>query len=419
MHLNPDIDALLRSMNHASLPGIDLSLARMWQLLAALRNPQQHVPPVIHLAGTNGKGSTLAFLRAIFAAAGQRAHSYTSPHLVRFNERIYLAGCEISDAQLLPLLQQVAAAHIPATFFEATTAAAFLAFAQHAADILLLETGLGGRLDATNVVARPRATVITPIGFDHQEFLGNTLAAIAAEKAGIMKPDVPCVVGAQPPEVVETLVKAAHRIGCPLLLHGRDWEYHQTAEGFTLHIAGEQFQAKTPALIGPHQFHNAALALASAHMAGLALSPAVLASPAQARWPARLQPLHFGPLVKAWNGSVYLDGGHNPHAAQMLADWIAPGKVAMIAGMMRRKDATAFFTTLQPYISALVTVPIAGEDAYEPEALAAIARGCGIAFARPAASPAEALPLLQECHDQPLLIAGSLFLAGEILKNHG
>lgn len=406
-------------MNHASLPGIDLSLERMWALLAALGNPQQRVPPVIHLAGTNGKGSTLAFLRAIYGATGQRVHSYTSPHLVRFNERIHQAEREISDAELLPLLQQVAATQIPATFFEATTAAAFLAFAQYEADILLLETGLGGRLDATNVVAKPLATAITPIGLDHQEFLGGTLAAIALEKAGIMKTGVPCVVGAQPPEVARTLMDAAKRVDCPLLVHGRDWEYAQTADGFMLSIAGEQFFAALPSLIGPHQFHNAALALVTAHAAGLKLSASVLASTAQAQWPARLQRLNYGPLVTAWDGPVYLDGGHNPHAARALAAWLGPRRVPMIVGMMRRKDAAAFFTPLQPHIAALATVPITGEDAYDPQALAAIAQDCGIASAMQAATPDEALRLLQDCHGEPLLIAGSLFLAGEILKNHG
>ena len=217
MHVNPAINALLQAMNNPALPSVDLSLVRVKELLKLLGNPEKKLPPVIHIAGTNGKGSTLAFLRAIYEAAGYRVHAYTSPHLVRFNERIVLAGHEISDDGLIDILTRVRDTDYAVTYFEATTAAAFLAFSEHMADVLLLETGLGGRLDATNVVENPIATIITPVDYDHMEFLGTSLAAIAAEKAGIMKRDAPCFIGEQKPEAREILKRyaAPHR-KCPI-----------------------------------------------------------------------------------------------------------------------------------------------------------------------------------------------------------
>lgn len=418
MHVNPSINALLQRIHHPSLPGIDLSLARMETLLATLGNPQWQLPPVVHLAGTNGKGSTLAFMQAMLGAMGYRVHSYTSPHLVRFNERIVLNGEPIADAALEPLLQQVLDTRIDATFFEATTAAAFLAFAQTPADYVLLETGLGGRLDATNMVPDPAVTVITPINFDHMEFLGTTLAAIAAEKAGILKPGRPCVAGVQAAEANAVLTARAQDLTCPLFLAGRDWHYRHDNDGVVVQCGASAWRLPLPSLPGPHQIHNAALASVALHVLLPQANDTAWAAVADTHWPARLQRLRHGPLVEGWAGPVYLDGGHNTHAAQALAAWIGDGQVAMLCGMMRRKDAAAFLAALAGRVARLVAVPIPGEDAYAPEELAMLARAQGLEAAA-ATDYREALALLQGCHSQPLLITGSLFLAGEILKTHG
>jgi dihydrofolate synthase/folylpolyglutamate synthase len=424
--MNTRIHTLLQSLLQGA--HIDLSLSRIETLLAALGNPQHQLPPVIHLAGTNGKGSTLAFLRAIYTAAGYRVHAYTSPHLVRFNERIMVAGCDISDDQLLPLLEAVAPLikKNPATFFEATTAVALLAFARSPADILLLETGLGGRLDATNVVPSPLATVITPIDFDHMDFLGDTIEKIAAEKAGIIKANVPCFTGAQRPQAAAVLASVAAQKSAPLLAHSEYWTYD--AHPHALHVsAGDQsYRLPLPGLLGAHQHHNAALAsvvaMGCAQRLPIAMD-AIATGIRTANWPARLQHLRRGPIVACWGDAVYLDGGHNASAAQTLAHWLAalPHPVTLVCGMMARKDAEAFLTPLAPHVAQFIAVPVVGEgDAHPPEHLAAIARKLGIARVS-ACHDVRELPILlsQQKIASPLLIAGSLFLAGELLKNHG
>jgi dihydrofolate synthase/folylpolyglutamate synthase len=427
MHENPAIAALLNGLNNPSLPAIDLSLTRMQQLLAALGNPEHKLPPVIHLAGTNGKGSTQAFLRAIYQAAGYRVHAYTSPHLVRFNERMVIAGQEVSDDYLLQLLQRVSdAAHtIPVTFFEATTAASFLAFSQHSADVLLLETGLGGRLDATNLVAKPIATIITPIDYDHMEFLGNSLSEIAGEKAGIMKADAPCFAGAQKPEAREVLKRTARKVECALHLHDFDWNYEANSKGLRVHSGANAWDLPLPSLAGAHQLHNAALAsVVAMNLPQLPITPEALAKGiASATWPARLQKLKHGPLVDAWAacGDVYLDGGHNTSAAETLRAWMEARKspVTLVWGMMKRKDAHAFLQPLLPYLARVIAVPIEGNESYPPHALADIAREMGVNDVHTAASLADATQLLAPAANATLLVAGSLFLAGEVLKNHG
>ena len=426
MHVNPQINALLHSM----LPGarIDLSRGRMERFLAALGNPQNKLPPVIHLAGTNGKGSTQAFLRAIYEAAGYRVHAYTSPHLVRFNERIVITGKEITDAQLLPLLERVkqASASVPVTFFEVTTAAAFLAFAEHEADVVLLETGLGGRLDATNMVAHPMATVITPVDFDHMEFLGDTLEKIAGEKAGIIKSGSICIAGAQPEEALSAITHIAAEKQAPLIAHGVDWRYASSASAIGV-VCGEQsWSLPLPSLAGEHQHHNAALASVVAQQCQKHLAvtdTAIREGIGHARWPGRLQRLSKGPLVEAWGarGDVYLDGGHNASAAQALAEWMAlhHQPITLVWGMMARKDAAAFLNHFSPHIARVIAVPVEGEGAaHTPDSLAAIATAAGI----------KETAACDDIHHVPnhltgeakgtLLIAGSLFLAGEILKTH-
>ena len=401
------IDRLLAGLNNPALPWIDLSLARMEKLLAALGDPQKRLPPVIHVAGTNGKGSTIAYLRAIYEAAGYQVHVYTSPHLVRFNERIVLAGEEISDALLEQYLQRVAdkaVAECACTYFEATTVAAFLAFAERPADILLLEVGLGGRKDATNVAENVVASIITPIGIDHKDFLGDTVDKIAAEKAGILRASVPCITAPQVPEAMEVLAEKAAALGAPL------------------HRAPTRWEGVAPALPGEHQRLNAALAaeVAAVLAERFPVTKAQLAQGiAHARWPARLQRLAHGPLVAGWGtrGAVMLDGGHNAHAAAALAAWIRaqPVPVVAICGLMRRKEAPEFLAPLAAAAARLVFIPIPGAaDAYDPRDLQALVPGAAVADSAEAA-----LAPLADVEKGTLLVAGSLHLAGELLKNHG
>ena len=292
-HPNSRIDALLSQIASPRLGVIDLSLDRMVQLLAALGNPQDRLPPVVHVAGTNGKGSLLAYLKAMMEAGGYAVHRYTSPHLVRFNERIEIGGSAISDAQLLPVLERVAQAaeSHPVTFFEATTAAAFLAFSQFPADVLLLETGLGGRLDATNVIFKPLLTAITPISMDHTEYLGNTLAQIAAEKAGILKDGVPCVTGPQPAEAQAVIASKAAHWHAPLLSYGDNWSVAHQKDVLLYRSDQSELIFPMPSLPGAHQIYNAGTAIACMQaLKDFSVPPEKMGQAiAGAFWPARLQ----------------------------------------------------------------------------------------------------------------------------------
>lgn len=410
---------------------IDLSLDRVSRLLDRLGRPQDALPPVVHLAGTNGKGSTLAFLGAIAEAAGARVHRYTSPHLVRFNERIVLAGREIDDPTLAALLDEVERvnAGAPITFFEVTTAAAFLAFARTPADLVLLETGLGGRLDATNVVTRPALCVITPIGMDHEAFLGDTLGAIAGEKAGILKPGVAAVIAPQAPEATRVLEMRAGEVGAPLVRHGRDWTVETTAAGLEVVDRGERLALPRPGLLGAHQIANAATAVVAARVLGGAIAAprALAAGLRDARWPARLQRLRSGPLVEALpaGAALWLDGGHNPSAGEALARSLAElggdGGWGLVVGMLATKDAAGFLRPLADHAAFTVTIPVPGEpNGIAPDQLAAIAVRAGHRLVRAAADAGEALALLRRSADPParLLITGSLYLAGAILREH-
>ena len=424
--MKQELAPLLETLNHPSLPGIDLSLERMHQLMAALGHPERKLPPVIHVAGTNGKGSTIAYLRAMYEAAGYHVHSYTSPHLVRFNERIVISGQEASDALLVPYLERIAklSKKIPVTFFEATTAAAFLAFAAHHADIVLLETGLGGRLDATNIVEKPIASVITPIGYDHQEYLGNSLAAIAQEKAGIIKPHVPVFSSSQQTEAFEVLKSSAALQHASLTAHGTDWQYAIDGVSLVVHAPHGIWRGALPALVGNHQIANAALAVVTAlsvHRLMPITHAAIENGLQQARWPARLQQLTRGALVAHWKGEVWLDGGHNAHAAIALAEWVQSrsSPVAMIVGMMQRKDAMAFFHPFADLTLPIVTIPIPNQtDVYSADQLAKAAKLAGCTQVMMAASLEEAAHQLACRQDGVLLVTGSLFLAGEVLKSH-
>ncbi len=423
------IDTLLARLSALHPRIIDLSLGRIERLLETLGHPEKKLPPVMHVAGTNGKGSVVAFARAALEAAGHRCHVYTSPHLVKFNERIVLAGREIEDAPLAALLERVEAANAGAeiTFFEITTAAAYLAFAEAPAEILLLEVGLGGRLDATNVVARPTVTCITPIDLDHQKYLGDTLAAIAAEKAGILKARVPGVISAQRPQAMAPIAMRAEEIGTPLLLEDRDWRIAPGAAGFRYEGPRWKLDLPKPGLPGAHQFHNAGAALACLEqLSGFKLGETALAEGvASARWPARLQRLTQGPLARMlperWQ--LWLDGAHNPHGARALAAWLGEQRlpVHLVTAMLDSKDPAGFFAELRGRTATVRTVPVpGGHNGLDPVQLAQTAAHAGHKTAS-AADPAAAIAeIVAEGGGLPamVLIAGSLYLAGSILERN-
>lgn len=425
-------DAILARLGKLHPKVIDLSLGRITRLLQKLGNPHLSLPPVIHLAGTNGKGSTQAYLRAIYEAAGLRVHCSTSPHLVRFHERITLAGNMISEDMLCALLEEVETVNDgdSITFFEITQAAAFLAFARSPADVLVLETGLGGRVDASNVIDTPAATVITPISLDHQGFLGDTIAKIAFEKAGIMKPGVISILAPQMLEAFNTLVTHANHINARIFC---DFEItDERADGFTMQIEGDLIDLPLPALPGRHQFVNAATAIAAVRKAGIpgcdGRDVDILATGLKtAKWPARLQKLTSGPLFDALPDgcALFLDGGHNIAAAEVISDWLSrqeAGDTAVMMGMLDNRDATAFLEPLAAQISALAGVPIPGEhQAHLPETLRKAAAECGIPSTFACDDFQQALTALLSACPTPkrVLILGSLYLAGLILENHG
>ena len=400
---------------------IDLSLERMRVLCAALGDPQHRLPPVIHVAGTNGKGSTVAFIRAIAEAAGLRVHTYTSPHLVRFNERIRLAGQLIEDASLNAILDRIDAAQSEATVFESTTAAAFVAMSETPADLAIVEVGLGGRLDATNVIDRPLLSVIAPVDLDHAEFLGDSLHGVAVEKAGILKAGARGLIARQPEAAMAAIEAAARAVQAPLTVMGVDFDAWADRGGLSWQDQERFLDLPTPALAGPHQFDNAGLAVAVA--LELDLPEAAIAEGLQSvRWPARMQRLTAGPYAEAARAAeaeLWLDGGHNPHAAAALAAALmerqarAPRPVALIVGILANKDAGGFFEALKVTEAAVFTVRFEGAAA-EPEALAAVARGHGLG-ATPCASVQEALGRAIAFGAGRVVICGSLYLAGEVL----
>ncbi len=400
---------------------IDLSLDRLLALLEKLGNPQHRLPPVIHVAGTNGKGSTCAFLRAIAEAAGHRVHVYTSPHLVRFNERIRIAGDLVSDAALAAALEHVEQVNggAPITVFEVITAVALHLFAAAPADLCVLEVGLGGRGDATNVVACPAACAIASISLDHRELLGDTLAAIAGEKAGIMKAGVPVATGAQPVEVATVLLAEAARIGAPVRQRDRDWYVAPRAHGFRYEDAGGTLDLPPPALPGAFQLDNAGIAIAALRASGLALPDAAIgAGIAAAEWPARLQRLHgrlAALLPPDWE--LWLDGGHNPGAGVVLAEHLlgwGDRPVHLLVGMKQSKDSEQFLRPLLPLATTLWAV--AEEHQHDARPVEAIVAASGGA-ARPGPHVADALRLVAHGPGPArVLICGSLYLAGEVLQ---
>ncbi|PHR91649.1 MAG: bifunctional folylpolyglutamate synthase/dihydrofolate synthase [Robiginitomaculum sp.] len=417
----------LKHLEHLHPKKIDLGLERIERVLKALGNPQDSLPPTVHIAGTNGKGSTLAFLRAIAEAQGLRVHVYTSPHLVSFRERIVLAGAMIEEPVLLDALARVQTANDgkPLSFFEATTAAAFLAFSEHPADLLLLETGLGGRYDATNVISQPAAIAITAIDYDHKEFLGNDLAGIAREKAGIFKPHTPAFSAPQTNLVRAVLSSEAATARTDLKNLDEHFHCYRQQGRLVYEDEGQLLDLPLPALTGDHQTINAGLAIAIAktlHIDDRAIAKGI----ANARWPARLHPLTHGPLFEITNAhqaELWLDGGHNPHAARAIAAALAeienksPRPLVLVMGMLANKDAPGFLDAFTGLAHALIAVPIRDHAAIGPDSLIDMAKGRGLeAYAADTLTQAviKACTLKTEMPPR-ILICGSLYLAGEAL----
>ena len=398
---------------------IDLSLDRLRLLLRKLDHPERRLPPVLHVAGTNGKGSTCAFLRAMAEAAGQRVHLYTSPHLVRFNERIRVAGAEVSDDMLAAALDYVERvnAGAPITVFEVITAVAFHLFAETPADLCVLEVGLGGRGDATNVVDRPAACAITSISLDHREMLGETLAVIAGEKAGIMKRDVPVAIGAQPCCVGEVLLTAAAQVGAHVKLRDREWRIAPLGPNLRYEDAEGALEVPLPSLPGTFQFDNAGIAITALRASGLSMDVRGIG---QAEWPARLQRLYgrlAAMLPREWE--LWLDGGHNPGAGAVLAEHLRSWSDRprhLLVGLKQTKDATEFLRPLIPLVSSLWAVAEPGQHDARP--VSAIIEASG-GVARPGPRVSDALRALPREGPARVLICGSLYLAGEVLKQDG
>ncbi|HEY1632814.1 MAG TPA: folylpolyglutamate synthase/dihydrofolate synthase family protein [Rhizomicrobium sp.] len=427
-------DVLLERLLTLHPKRIDLVLDRIERLLAALGSPEKKMPPVIHVAGTNGKGSTCAFSRAILEAQGLRVHVYTSPHLVHFHERIRLASGVIGEEELAATLDDCERANAgqPITFFEITTAAAFLAFSRHPADALVLEVGLGGKYDATNVIARPAVSVITPVDYDHQEFLGSQLSGIAAEKAGIIKKGAPVVVAPQQDEAREIISRRAAALGAPAKFFGEDFFAHAEHGRMVYQDDDGLLDLPLPKLVGAYQIENAAVSIAALRHAGhgWAREGAIERGLRSVEWPARMQRLTRGPLVAlAPKGAeVWLDGGHNPHGALAVSGALAdleertPKPLYLICGMLRTKDSEGFLAPFKGLARHVTTVAIEGEDASRGAGeLYDMARRLGFE-----ASPAEDLDdaMMQvdawsrgRPADGPprILICGSLYLAGKVL----
>lgn len=410
----------------------------MWRILERLDHPERRISPVIHVAGTNGKGSTVAFLRAILEAAGLRVHVYTSPHLVRFNERFRLGkvggGVLVTDDQLRAALDHCERVNggEPITIFEIETAAAFHLFAEHPADVVLLEVGLGGRLDATNVIDAPLASVITPIGMDHIEFLGDTLIKIAAEKAGIIKKNVPVVCAEQTAEATAVIEQAAKRARAPLHAATQDW--HVNVEHGRLVYSDERglLDLSAPRLFGRHQFDNAGLAIATLRaIDSLKLEPSVFEQGiARAEWPARMQRLTSGRLVDAAPkaAEVWLDGGHNPDGGRVVADALGdleervPRPLVVVVGMMGNKDSGGFLANFAGQTRHIIAVKIPDQDnAMPPDVLADSARQLGMRVETAVSVEAALRAIAKLAYDVPprILITGSLYLAGHVLAENG
>ena len=435
-----DIDSILTRLTALHPKRIDLSLDRLWRLLEKLGHPERKLPPVIHVAGTNGKGSTVAFLRGILEAAGRRPHVYTSPHLVRFNERFRLAnpvggpGVLVGDEELAATIDECERANggEPITVFEITTAAGMLLFSRHPADLLVLEVGLGGRLDATNVIDAPLVSVITPVSIDHTDFLGDTLAAIAAEKAGIIKRGAPVIVAAQPRDALAVIERQAARLGAPIRIAGENWTATEERGRLVYQDDDGLLDLPAPKLLGRHQFENAGVAIAALRAVPSLKIPhaAFEAGVVNTEWPARMQRLTQGRLVDlAPPGSeLWLDGGHNPDGGRAIAAALAdieervPRPLVLMAGMLTTKDCSGFLRNFTGLARRLIAVPVPGAEKGMPAGdLSAAARAVGLsATSRDSLDEAFATVGKLDLAPPPrILITGSLYLAGAVLKENG
>ena len=416
-------DIILERMMALHPKVIDLTLDRMWRLLDALGNPQDRLPPVIHIAGTNGKGSTQAMIRAGLEASGAKVHAYTSPHLARFHERIRLAGTLITEQALTETLDRCYVANDGAdiTYFEITTCAALLAFAETPADFTLLEVGLGGRLDATNVMT-PKLSIITPVDLDHQKFLGETLPEIAGEKAGIIKRGIPCIIGPQQDDAMDVIERTAMRIGAPLFAYSQ--HFHATEENERLIYQDETslLDLPLPSLPGPHQIQNAGAVLAALRHLG-ADELACEAAMTQASWPARMQRLTQGRFVdQAGTAEVWLDGGHNPAAANAIAATLArlPKRPThLICGMLNTKDVAGFMKPLSGLAASLTACSIPGEKNTLPaEMTAAAAKDAGLSATTADTVEMAIDAIIATEPNARILICGSLYFAGHFIREN-
>ena len=439
--LGAPLDAILARLLALHPRRIDLSLDRMWHVLDRLGHPEKKLPPIIHVGGTNGKGSTIAFMRAMLEAAGARVHVYTSPNLVRMNERFRLGraagtgaagGVLVSDAALIEALTtcERANGNAPITVFEIETAAAFLLFAEHPADALLLEVGLGGRLDATNVVPAPLASVITPVSMDHMDFLGDTLEKIASEKAAILRPGTPAVIGRQTEGPLSVIIERATETGAPLHVAGQDWVASEERGRLVYQDAHGLLDLPGPRLFGRHQIDNAGTAIAALRAAGFMLpASAYEQGLVKADWPARMQRLAAGRLVaQAPEGSeIWLDGAHNPDGGRIVAAALADldervsRPVVLVVGMLANKDCEGFLRNFPGLARRLIAVPIQQDKGLPAEVVAATARAVGIpADASTSVEAALAdIAALDLAPPPRILITGSLYLAGEVLAANG
>lgn len=426
-------DAILDRLTELHPKLIDLSLGRLERLLGALGNPQLHIPPVIHVAGTNGKGSVVAYLRAMFEAQGLRVHTYTSPHLVKFHERIRVPvptgkSAPVSEDELIRLLSDCEAANDGGdiTFFEITTAAAVLAFSRIPADVTLLEVGLGGRFDATNVIEKPHACVITPVSLDHQSFLGDTVGEIAGEKAGILKHGVPAIIAPQVDEALEVIEGEAAKLAVPLARFGQEFTAFEEHGRLVFQDTTGLLDLPLPGLRGRHQIANAATAVAAARAFGGLDETAIGNGLKQVEWPARMQRLSSGAVAdKVPGAELWLDGGHNPAASRAIAETLAdledknPRPLVLISGMMDSKDTGGFFEAFDGLVSTVLTVSIPGQANGRPaDDVAQMARDAGL--------EAVSMPDLETALERAsvisppprIVICGSLYLAGEVLARN-
>ena len=432
------VDSILTRLLALHPKRIDLSLDRVERLLVALDHPERNLPPIIHIAGTNGKGSTTAFLRAILEAAGMRVHAYTSPHLVNFNERFRLGaigeGKLVSDAELSAALEECERANggEPITVFEMTTAAGFLLFSRHPADVLLLEVGLGGRLDATNVIDTPLASIITPVSIDHTDFLGDTIEKIAAEKAGIIKANAPVIVAAQNRDALSVIERQAARLKAPIKIAGENWTATEERGRLVYQDDNGLLDLPAPKLYGRHQFENAGLAIAALRaIPQLKIPPSAFeAGMTKADWPARLHRLSAGRLVDLTppGSELWLDGGHNPDGGRAIAAALADLEervsrpLVLIVGMLATKDFAGFLNNFAGLARRLIAVPVPGaEKGLTADVVAEAARALDI----PATSRGtldDALDAVRKLDLEPpprILITGSLYLAGDVLRENG